>query len=284
MPFLHIEDGFYRSHGLGVLGGASLSYVVDDLGIYYDATRPSRLECLLNGNGPPLPDLPPFTRLKGRQQDTGSDPLEDPELLARAAACIRFIVEHRLSKFNDGVTVDLGPKTRPRILVVDQTAGDLSIHYGLADALTFERMLETTRADHPDAEILVKIHPDVVAGKKRSHLAGIAKAMGLRLLAVKANPIHLLEQVEHVCVVTSQMGFEALLVGRGVTCFGAPFYAGWGLTDDRLSLPARRKRRSVEQLFSAACLLYSHYLDPATGRQDEIEAVLHHLARRGSQS
>jgi hypothetical protein len=34
-----------------------------------------------------------------------------------------------------------------------------------------------------------------------------------------------------------------------VTCFGLPFYAGWGFTDDRLHLP-RRTRRRVGTAFS----------------------------------
>src|SRR5690606_7910299 len=42
-PYVALEDGFLRSVGLGESGATSLSVVVDDLGIYYDATRPSRL-------------------------------------------------------------------------------------------------------------------------------------------------------------------------------------------------------------------------------------------------
>ena len=41
--------------------------------------------------------------------------------------------------------------------------------------------------------------------------------------------------VDAVYVVTSTMGFEALLVGKPVTTFGVPWYAGWGVTDDRVT-------------------------------------------------
>ncbi|HBI69441.1 MAG TPA: beta-3-deoxy-D-manno-oct-2-ulosonic acid transferase, partial [Massilia sp.] len=44
LPFIALEDGFLRSVGLGVAGAQPLSLVVDDFGIYYDATTPSRLE------------------------------------------------------------------------------------------------------------------------------------------------------------------------------------------------------------------------------------------------
>ena len=39
--------------------------------------------------------------------------------------------------------------------------------------------------------------------------------------------------MDRVYVVSSTMGFEALLAGKSVTCFGMPWYAGWGATDDR---------------------------------------------------
>jgi len=42
------EDGFIRSFGLGVEGYPSFSLVEDDVGIYYDATTPSKLENILN--------------------------------------------------------------------------------------------------------------------------------------------------------------------------------------------------------------------------------------------
>src|SRR5687768_3105972 len=44
--YLSLEDGFLRSVGLGKTE-PPLSIVVDDVGIYYDATQPSRLESLI---------------------------------------------------------------------------------------------------------------------------------------------------------------------------------------------------------------------------------------------
>ena len=46
-PYVALEDGFLRSIGLGEAGAASVSLIVDDVGVYYDATRPSRLERLI---------------------------------------------------------------------------------------------------------------------------------------------------------------------------------------------------------------------------------------------
>ena len=44
---VRVEDGFLRSRGLGAALVPPLSLVADDLGIYYDPSRPSRLEALI---------------------------------------------------------------------------------------------------------------------------------------------------------------------------------------------------------------------------------------------
>jgi capsular polysaccharide export protein len=278
LPYLSIEDGFLRSTDLGVLNSPPLSLVCDDLGVYYNAGGPSRLEQILNGRSDQIPDLPPLRNLKQRYADITIDPLDDPALLVRASGCISKIAQNRLSKYNSSPDVNLGETSRPRVLVVDQTAGDLSIEYGLADADTFKRMLECALSENPDAEILIKTHPDVIAGKKQGHFQFDALDKRARLISEDINPISLLEQVERVYVVSSQMGFEALMLNKPVTCFGAPFYAGWGVTDDRTAIPRRTKRRSVEQLFAAAYILYAHYVDPETGSKCEIERIIEHLA------
>ncbi len=46
--FILLEDGFLRSLNLGVENSPSFSIVKDDIGIYYDATAPSKLENILN--------------------------------------------------------------------------------------------------------------------------------------------------------------------------------------------------------------------------------------------
>ncbi|MDZ7708951.1 MAG: hypothetical protein U5K36_01620 [Roseovarius sp.] len=51
-----IEDGFLRSRGLGADLVAPLSLVCDDLGIYYDPARESRLERLIAARAALRPD------------------------------------------------------------------------------------------------------------------------------------------------------------------------------------------------------------------------------------
>ena len=60
------------------------------------------------------------------------------------------------------------------------------------------------------------------------------------ILAKDADIAYLLSKVAEVHTITSLTGFEALLRGVKVTAYGIPFYAGWGLTTDMASIPARR--------------------------------------------
>ena len=258
LPCWRAEDGFLRSVGLGVDGAPPLSVVLDDCGIYYDAREPCRLEKLL------------------ADEDAG---LADPTLLARARRAIDGIVGAGLSKYNAAPPgpVVLGDEERPRVLVVDQTAGDLSVRGGLADARSFKRMLDAALDENPDAEIIVKTHPDVLAGKKRGYLEDVT-GRRVRLFARNVPPFSLLSQVDRVYVVTSQLGFESLMAGLKVSCFGAPWYAGWGATDDRQSIPRRGRQHSLEALFAAGYLRYARYLNPDSGCAGEIEDVIEHLA------
>ncbi len=261
LPYLSLEDGFLRSVGLAVKGYPPLSLVIDDLGMYYDAHTPSRLEAWLNARPSP------------------SDALGQTDILHRAERCMQRLTRAGLSKYNDTPPAycPLERQQRPRVLVVDQTVGDLSVSHGMGTPQAFATMVQAALDEHPQAEVLVKTHPDVLAGTKQGYLARLQDTDRLRVMAQNINPIALLATVDHVYVVTSLLGFEALMLGKRVTCFGAPFYAGWGLTDDRLSLPRRHQRRTLTQLFAAAYILYPRYLDPDTGKRAAIEQVVTHL-------
>ena len=249
IPFLCLEDGFLRSVGLGS-AEPPLSIVVDDLGIYYDATQPSRLESFI-------------TKLRISEQ------------FVRAQALVTAWRHARVSKYNYARDY-VGALPERYVLVVDQTWGDASIRYGMADDTSFHRMLEAALAENPDCTILLKVHPEAMAGHKRGHfdLGKVARIPRVQVLGEDVHPVSLIEQAEALYVVTSQMGFEGLLWGKRVRTFGMPFYAGWGLTQDELPSPERRRPVQLENLVHAALIDYPRYIDPEAGQRCEPERVI----------
>lgn len=255
VPYVALEDGLIRSVGLGEAGAASLSLVADDLGIYYDATRPSRLEHLIA---------------------TAPDWMT-PTLRARARALVDRMVQAGISKTNMGGPLDSALlKPGRRILVVDQTYGDASIGYGLASEGSFLDMLDAARRDEPDAQLIVKRHPAVAAGRKQGCIPA-DRLHGVTLIDTDVRPADLLAHVNAVYTVTSGLGWEALLRGLPVRCFGAPFYSGWGLTADAVETGRRGLSRDVETLAAAALIRYARYVDPVTGGPCEAEQALDRL-------
>src|SRR5690606_15476347 len=78
--------------------------------------------------------------------------------VARARA---LILQHRLSKYNhapDWSGPDAARAAGRKVLVVDQTAGDMSVTLGGANAGTFEAMLAAARRENPGATVYVKTH------------------------------------------------------------------------------------------------------------------------------
>lgn len=257
LSVLTLEDGFIRSMGLGHQGYPPAALVLDDVGIYFDARQPSRLEQLI---------------LSGRDAP------------ARAELCMSELRQYRLSKYNHAPLLQLALTTELNVLVVDQTFGDQSVKAGGADQHSFERMLQAALERYPDATIWVKTHPEVSSGHKQGYLSAQSSHPNVRYITQPANPIALIEQMDAVYVVTSHMGFEALMLNRPVYCFGLPWYAGWGLTDDSAAPVAllaqrRQQQRSLSQLFTAAYFDYSRYVHPATGQACDLEQVIECLAQ-----
>ncbi|WP_226549811.1 capsular polysaccharide biosynthesis protein [Celeribacter naphthalenivorans] len=250
---LRLEDGFLRSRGLGAALVRPLSLVLDDLGIYFDPTRPSRLETLISARAD----------LNDRQRK-------------RAETFVRRLTELRVSKYNVGQGKPALPEGH-RILVAGQVEDDASIRLGAGEIATNLALLQAARAAHPEAVIVYKPHPDVEAGLRRGKLSEAAQIADV--IAHKADPLALIEACDEVWTMTSLIGFEALLRNTPVTCTGAPFYAGWGLTTDLGPTPARRAARpDVMGLAHAVLIDYPRYFDPKTGAPLSPEEALELLA------
>lgn len=261
LQFLALEDGFIHSMSQGRLGAQSWSLVIDSTGIYYDARAPSDLEKLI-------------------LDSTVSNKEKKIAMLS-----ISKITELNITKYNNTKRTipDSLKKLKDTVLVVDQVDGDLSIKYSLAEKHSFQHMYEAALRENPTSNILIKTHPDVINGKKRGCIdlqQNLPK--NVQIITENINSLLLIKQARSIYVVSSQMGFDALLLRKRVICFGAPFYAGWGLTDDRLdpTLPVferRNKSIDIETLFYLSYYQYSSYIHPDKGSPCTLEDILNYV-------
>lgn len=273
IPLLRVEDAFL--YGLEP-ASRRMSLVVDDLGIYYDARHPSRLEFLI------------------------AIPL-NADQVARAQSVRDLWIQHGVSKYNHAPEwLCCGTSSRdawgytsgdiwgndwpgsPYILLIDQTRGDQSIAGAFADESSFLVMLEAALTQTAIEHIVIKVHPEVVRGTKLGHFdlshgSAISRNSRIRVMANDYSLPSVIKEAAAVYTVSSQAGFEALLWGKPVHTFGMPFYAGWGLTCDYLDTPVRRCSVSLEQLIYAALVRYPRYLHPETNQLCEVEDLIAYL-------
>jgi capsular polysaccharide export protein len=125
--------------------------------------------------------------------------------------------------------------------------------------------LKTVRRANPDAYIIYKPHPDVIAKARALGKGEQQAAQFCDLLLENVNIASVMAAVDEVHVLTSLAGFEALLRGKTVHCYGMPFYAGWGLTTDHCYTARRTRTLTLSQLVAATLLLYPLYISRSSG-------------------
>jgi capsular polysaccharide export protein len=254
VTLLRIEDGFLRSVGLGANLIAPISWVVDRSGIYYDAGAPSDLETLLRTH--------PFTDAERR----------------RGGALRQQLVAAALTKYNlQAPPWRRPPGVRRVVLVPGQVESDASIFYGAPDLHTNLALLQAVRAAEPEAWIVYKPHPDVVAGLRGEGSPQADLQRCCDALLTEGCMDQLLKEVDAVHVLTSLAGFEALLRGVEVHTWGLPFFAGWGLSHDRLTCPRRGRQLQLDELVYAALVVYPRYVSRRSGLFIEPEQAIEEL-------
>jgi len=263
LEVMYLEDGFYRSYNTGPQGDRAYSQVMDYSGIYYNSKKPSDLENLLN------------LSIVSNEREIS---------IARKA--ISFIKENKISKYNNNISLNDKIKTLRNILIVDQTFGDKSLKYGgVLSGVNIQKIVDDINNRYDDRyTIYIKVHPDVINGDKKSALgitdiSKIESRLKIVLIEENINPIELMEEMEEVNVLTSQMGFEALLLNKKVITYGRPFYSGWGLTIDKNKFKSNRRKRvlTIEELFVGACILYTNYINTKTEEKITIMEALEKL-------
>jgi capsular polysaccharide export protein len=250
---LFVEDGFLRSVGLGADLVRPLSWVIDRRGIYYDASQPSDLEVLL--------------------QTRSFDALT----LQRAASLRESLVSSGLTKYNVGTKYWSRPALAidlQVVLVPGQVETDASLRFGAPAIATNLELLKAARSSHPDAWVIYKPHPDVLAGLRAKGAQEDLAFQWCDEIVTDVSMGSLLQAVDVVHVLTSLAGFEALLRGKRVVCHGLPFYAGWGLTTDVLPIQRRMRKLDIDQLVAGVLLEYPLYLSLETGQLCQAEQAL----------
>ncbi|MGR5347190.1 capsular polysaccharide biosynthesis protein [Vibrio mediterranei] len=264
VPFYYAETGFigYETHP--ALDKRMISLALDDLGAYYDYSQESRLERLVKTHEEW------FTR--------------DIEL--KALKYRDVLRSYGITKYNDAqklMSDELFSQLvldSNNVMVIDQAHGDLSLQYSGAKNDAFESMLDAAIEENPESTVYVKLHPDVKHGKAKSSIKHLAEARGVAVIEDNISSSSLLPFFDKVYTVSSSMGFEALMRECQVVCFGMPFYAGWGFTDDRGVRCERRNgvaNLSLNTLFAAAYMRYCTYIDPTTNKICSFENTLARL-------
>ena len=256
------EEGFIRSVDTWCGNSSeefkqSYAVVFDSNAYYFEATRISTVEQMLNDFNLVI----------------------TPEQRVEARRLINKIVSNKVSKYNHQpiYTPKIGREGVRKVLVVDQSYGDFSVKRGMADDSTFEKMLNAAIKENPDADIIVKTHPDTLAGKKaekKGYYQDLVEHDNIYKVTFPINPYSLMEICDKVYVCSSQFGFEALMAGKEVHVFGMPFYAGWGLTIDDQHLDRRANMRTLEEVFYIFYLMYTHWVDPDKGCETTIDFVI----------
>lgn len=267
--FLHLEDGFISY--INTLDfkkkGIPISLVTDKTGIYYQSKSPCDLERFI---------LQPLNQ----EQEN------------RITDIIKEIKKYGLTKYNFFSYVGENKrisgnfsflKNKAYVLLVDQVSGDLSIDGADACENDFYQMIIQAKQFYPECKIIIKSHPDTLNGKKKGVLIDLVKKHNIKdviLCQTKLHPHSLIHYAKAVFTVSSQLGFEALILGNKVYCFGMPFYAGWGLTIDSKICERRKQLKinqniSLNQLCYASLIRYAKYYNPVTKSKCEIEAIIH---------
>ncbi|MGI9367813.1 MAG: capsular polysaccharide biosynthesis protein [Ruegeria sp.] len=250
---LRVEDAFLRSLHPGRSGDQPLGLLLDKSGLHFDPSGPSDLEKLL-----------------------ATHPLDNTALLNRARGAIDRLRDLHLSKYA-AFDLEAAPPEPGFVLVVDQTRGDAAVTASGGNELRFREMLVIAQEENPGARVIIKAHPETIAGHRAGHFSDRDINDRVTFLNRPISPWALLDGAIGVYTLSSQLGFEAILAGHKPRVFGQPLYSGWGLTIDEAPPPRRQRNLTRPQLFAASMLLYPTWYDPYRDCLCELETVLDSL-------
>ncbi|CAM2198063.1 capsular polysaccharide export protein [Paraburkholderia kururiensis] len=192
------------------------------------------------------------------------------------------LMERLLEAYTGGRWRRLQPKSsrgladdEAPIIVIDERTSSHDPFAGSTRARreSFVRLLRAARGEHPGRVIWIVRSEDAGSGAWLSDMASPCPG-DVRIVSGRQTFPSLLPQTQHLYTLGATEGLYALLAGVAVHVFGTPYYAGWGLTDDRLPHPGRRTSPTREALFHAVFVRLARYLDPFTHRPGRLESVI----------
>ena len=164
-----------------------------------------------------------------------------------------------------------------RIMVFAESFHDSQMRVGNALGYNTLDLLALARHEHPSAELICySVSADAEFVKALPLTLKRSKNLG-KITYIDASKTSLqaaLHEIDQVYVVAADAGLMARWFGVKVTTLGTPFYAGWGLTDDRVSTVRRQRSLTLEQLLWVVLHLYSHYMDNIYKRRVSLIEVL----------
>jgi capsular polysaccharide export protein len=206
--------------------------------------------------------------------------ISSPAIINRSRSFINTVVDNNLVKYNDGKCIEIEIDTnKENILIVDQVKDDMSLSLGQCDVYRFDDMIAHA-LDQRNAKVFVKLHPETSQGVKDANfdIESLRNNENITLIEDNCNMMHLLKQIDQLYVMTSGAGLDALMAGKKVTCFGNPFYAGWGLTIDMQAGFEKGKTRTIEEIVAAVYFKQTLWFDPFTREEcspeDAIDALI----------
>lgn len=162
-----------------------------------------------------------------------------------------------------------------RVLLIDERVAQGGSSLTVRQRRVIFRQLVTRALDsHPGAEFWLACSAEGRSGRWLSESAVDLLPASLRRLSDRFAVCPIIDAADHVYTVSAPEGMHALLADVPLHVHGAPYYAGWGLTDDARAFPERTARPTAAMLFEAVFIRLSTYLDPITHARGSLHTLL----------
>ncbi|NIE65463.1 capsular biosynthesis protein [Burkholderia sp. Ax-1719] len=164
-----------------------------------------------------------------------------------------------------------------RVLLIDERSSSTQDSQSArARRAAFEQMVASARTAHPRAQFWLIRSSVHGRGRWLSETIG-ALPPGVHRTSADSTACATIDQVDRVYTLAAPEGLHALLANVPLHVFGAPWYAGWGLTQDEHPQPARQSRPTLAALFDTAFLHFGRYLDPTMHAPSTLDTLLDSL-------